>query len=107
MVFDYYPQRSLHDYLSNNTITMDQLSKMLVSISTGLAYLHQDFNTGNIYKPAIAHRDLKSSNILVKANDNTCCIADFGLAVVSLDTSKDILEITSNTKQGVLLHCIL
>ena len=31
-------------------------------------------------KPAIAHRDIKSKNILVK-NDGSCCIADLGLAV--------------------------
>lgn len=31
-------------------------------------------------KPSIAHRDIKSKNILVKKN-GTCCIADLGLAV--------------------------
>lgn len=31
-------------------------------------------------KPAIAHRDIKSKNILVKKN-GCCCIADLGLAV--------------------------
>lgn len=31
-------------------------------------------------KPAMAHRDIKSKNILVKSN-GTCCIADLGLAV--------------------------
>jgi serine/threonine protein kinase len=31
-------------------------------------------------KPAIAHRDIKSKNILVKKN-GTCCVADLGLAV--------------------------
>ena len=31
-------------------------------------------------KPAIAHRDIKSKNILVK-RDGSCCIADLGLAV--------------------------
>ena len=87
-----HPQRSLHDYLSDNTISMEQLTKITVSISTGLTYLHQDFNTGSFYKPPIAHHDLKSRNILVKS-DSTCCIADFGVAVVSLDSSKDILEI--------------
>ena len=102
MVFEYHPQRSLFDYLSDNNITTDQLSKMTLSISTGLAYLHHDNNTGDIYKPAIAHRNLKSRNILVKAND-TCCIADFGLAVIGLDNSSDILEVTSNTTQGMLL----
>ena len=34
----------------------------------------------NGYKPAIAHRDFKSKNVLVK-NDLTACIADFGLAI--------------------------
>ncbi|KAH9498584.1 Bone morphogenetic protein receptor type-1B [Bulinus truncatus] len=29
-------------------------------------------------KPAIAHRDLKSKNILVRSN-GTCCVADLGL----------------------------
>ena len=35
---------------------------------------------GNVGKPAIAHRDIKSKNILVKANGE-CCIGDLGLAI--------------------------
>lgn len=35
--------------------------------------------TGKI-KPCIAHRDINSRNILIKA-DGTCCICDLGLAV--------------------------
>lgn len=31
-------------------------------------------------KPCIAHRDINSRNILIKA-DGTCCICDLGLAV--------------------------
>ena len=33
-------------------------------------------------KPAIAHRDIKSKNILVKDNGQ-CCIADLGLALIN------------------------
>lgn len=32
-------------------------------------------------KPAVAHRDFKSKNVLLKS-DMTACIADFGLAIV-------------------------
>ena len=40
---------------------------MCVSISSGLAHLHIEI-VGTQGKPAIAHRDLKSKNILVRRN---------------------------------------
>ncbi len=52
---------------------------MSISIVTGLAHLHMEI-VGTQGKPAIAHRDLKSKNILVK-HDLTCAIADLGLCV--------------------------
>ena len=45
----------------------------------GLSHLHTEI-TGTQGKPAIAHRDVTSKNILVKS-DGHCCIADMGLAV--------------------------
>ena len=98
MVFDYHPRGSLYDFLSRNVIKKEELCKLTVSLASGLEYLHHDFKAGESHKPAIAHRDLKSRNILVKTN-GTCCIADFGLAI-SHDTSKDLVEIINNTKQG-------
>lgn len=49
----------------------------------GLMHLHEEMppRKGNEYKPAIAHRDFKSKNVLLKA-DLTACIADFGLALI-------------------------
>ena len=49
-------------------------------------------------KPAIAHRDLKSKNILVKRN-GACCIADLGLAV-RYDSTADAVDIAPNNRVG-------
>lgn len=49
-------------------------------------------------KPAIAHRDLKSKNILVKKN-GTAAIADLGLAVKH-DSTTNKIDIPSNHRVG-------
>jgi len=49
-------------------------------------------------KPAIAHRDLKSKNILVKSN-TTCAIGDLGLAVRH-DVATDTVDIPLNNRVG-------
>jgi len=49
-------------------------------------------------KPAIAHRDLKSKNILVKAN-LSCAIGDLGLAVRH-DVATDTVDIPSTHRVG-------
>ncbi|KAK4337012.1 hypothetical protein RND71_043967 [Anisodus tanguticus] len=80
LITDYHEKGSLFDYLTHNILNLEDLIKMAYSIVNGLAHLHMDI-VGNTYiKPAIAHRDLKSKNILVKS-DGSCAIADLGLAV--------------------------
>ena len=79
LVTDYHEHGSLFDYLSKHTITPQIMVRMAMSIATGLTHLHLEVN-GTQGKPAIAHRDLKSRNILVK-NDLSCVIADLGLCV--------------------------
>lgn len=64
-------------------------------------------------KPAIAHRDLKSKNILVKSN-LTCVIGDLGLAVRH-DVALDTVDIPSTNRVGtkrymapeVRFHCYI
>ena len=70
---------------------------IIYSICRGISYLHMEL-TGTQGKPSIAHRDIKSNNILVK-NDRTCCIADFGLAIVK-DPSHPTLYKPEDIKQG-------
>uniref|UniRef100_A0A3Q4C141 receptor protein serine/threonine kinase n=1 Tax=Mola mola TaxID=94237 RepID=A0A3Q4C141_MOLML len=63
----------------------------------GLAHLHMEI-LGTQGKPGIAHRDLKSKNILVKKNC-TCAIADLGLAVRH-DSATDTIDIAPNQRVG-------
>ena len=76
LVVNYYEKGSLIDFLKKNIITVPQLLKFVFGIVRGLVYLH----TADSIKPRIAHRDLKSANILV-TNDFDCVICDFGLAI--------------------------
>lgn len=70
---------------------------MALSIATGLAHLHMDI-VGTKGKPAIAHRDLKTKNILVKTN-LSCAIGDLGLAVRH-DPVKDTIDIPITHRVG-------
>ena len=81
LITQYHPLGSLYDFLSVSDVklTPSRMIQFAQSICNGLHHLHTEFS-GVQGKPSIAHRDLKSKNILVKTN-NTCCIADFGLAV--------------------------
>lgn len=97
LVTHYHALGSLYDYLNHTTLSHPQLMRICLSIANGLVHLHTEI-FGTQGKPAIAHRDIKSKNILVKSN-GTCCIADFGLAVTHSQTT-DLLDIGSNPRVG-------
>ncbi|OON15026.1 kinase domain protein [Opisthorchis viverrini] len=80
MITQYHSAGSLYDYLQRNTFPVSVGLLLAASSAKGLCYLHSVI-AGVHGKPAIAHRDIKSKNILVQAN-GTCCIADLGLAEV-------------------------
>jgi len=79
LITDYHERGSLHDYLQTTVLDHQALLAICSSIASGIAHLHTEI-FGTQGKPAIAHRDIKSRNILVKRNGE-CAIADFGLAV--------------------------
>ncbi|KAH7637656.1 tgf-beta receptor type-1-like protein [Dermatophagoides farinae] len=97
LITDYHERGSLFDFLSKNTVDIAGMLKMASSIANGLAHLHMEI-LGTQGKPAIAHRDLKSKNILVKMN-GTCAIADLGLAV-RYDSSTNSVDIPPNPRVG-------
>ena len=71
--------------------------RMAMGIARGLAHLHLEI-VSTQGKPAIAHRDLKSKNVLVKSNF-VCAIGDLGLAV-RYDQATNHLDIPQNGKVG-------
>ncbi|TMW54720.1 hypothetical protein DOY81_000251 [Sarcophaga bullata] len=97
LVTDYHENGSLFDYLTSHTVDTKTMLSMALSIATGLAHLHMDI-VGTRGKPAIAHRDLKSKNILVKSN-LTCAIGDLGLAVRHVEKN-DSVDIPSTHRVG-------
>lgn len=97
LITDYHEKGSLFDYLSVNTLDHQEMLLLIHSIACGLSHLHTEI-FGTRGKPAIAHRDIKSKNILVK-KDGSCCIADLGLAVKYISETNEI-DIAPNTHQG-------
>ncbi|XP_051564776.1 bone morphogenetic protein receptor type-2 [Myxocyprinus asiaticus] len=80
LVMEYYPHGSLCRYLSLHTLDWVSGCRLAHSLTRGLAYLHTELLRGDLYKPAVSHRDLNSRNVLVK-NDGTSVISDFGLSM--------------------------
>lgn len=87
LVTEYHSNGSLLDFLSHSTVSLTTMLHMGASFASGLAHLHHEsLDVGSKSpetrsKPVLAHCNISSSNILVKA-DLTCCIADFKRAVV-------------------------
>uniref|UniRef100_A0A6Q2YTX1 Activin receptor type-1 n=1 Tax=Esox lucius TaxID=8010 RepID=A0A6Q2YTX1_ESOLU len=97
LITHFHEMGSLYDYLQLSTLDTAGCLRMALSIASGLAHLHVEI-FGTQGKPAIAHRDLKSKNILVNKNGQ-CCIADLGLAVMHFQDTNE-LDVGNNPKVG-------
>ncbi|XP_046606137.1 bone morphogenetic protein receptor type-1B-like [Neodiprion virginianus] len=97
LITDYHERGSLHDYLQTTVLDHSALLTICFSIASGMSHLHMEI-FGTRGKPAIAHRDVKSRNILVKSNGE-CVLADFGMAVRFM-SDKGTVEIPPNTRVG-------
>ncbi|CAG6021534.1 unnamed protein product [Menidia menidia] len=81
IVLRYAEYGSLHSFLHKHTTSWIQTLKLCQSLSQGLSYLHSDLHSHDVHKPPVAHRDLSSSNVLIKA-DGTCALCDFGCSTI-------------------------
>ena len=83
---------SLRSHIIQNTLSWNQLRKILVSVSQALSNLHADNLIDKNVKVNVCHRNLNCSNILMKS-DLTCRIADFSSArifVTNVDTGQRV-----------------
>ncbi|XP_078378175.1 TGF-beta receptor type-2-like [Oculina patagonica] len=88
LIMDYCENGSLRDYLRQKMLSWSEAGVLASGITSGVAFLHSEHvQAGGKMKVAVAHRDLKSTNILVR-KDGTSVITDFGLAV-SLKSVED------------------
>jgi activin receptor type-1 len=101
LIMHYHELGSLYDFLHRSTFDAETMCRLALSASSGLAHLHTEINGTNGIgsKPAIAHRDIKSKNILVKSN-YSCVVGDLGLAVL-YSGQKDTVDMGENTKISV------
>ncbi|CAN9516121.1 unnamed protein product [Ophioblennius macclurei] len=97
LVTHFHELGSLYDFLQYSSLEPESCLRMCLSVACGLVHLHTEIVSSQ-EKPAIAHRDLKSRNILVKRNGQ-CCIADLGLAVIH-SQSHDYLDMGTNPRVG-------
>ena len=97
LITHYHEYGSLYDYLNRNIIDVPLACRLMLSAASGLVHLHTEITCNNS-KPAIAHRDIKSKNILVKTNLE-CSIADLGLAVMHTQKDNEI-DMGSNNRVG-------
>ncbi|MED6131013.1 hypothetical protein PIB30_005967 [Stylosanthes scabra] len=91
LVYDYMPNGSLEDHLfssmdnqnAKKSLTWSQRKSIILDVANGLVYLH--FGV----KPAIYHRDIKATNILLDAGMNAR-VADFGLARQNIESRSQL-----------------
>lgn len=98
LVLAYHGLGNLQEFLTANILSWEELIVMATSIAKGLAHLHSDTTPTGVAKVPVAHRDLKSSNIVVKSRKE-CALCDFGLAL-RLDLSLTVDDYANSGQVG-------
>ncbi|CAL5206319.1 unnamed protein product [Lathyrus oleraceus] len=80
-------ETQLHGPSHGSALTWHMRMKIALDTARGLKYLHE-----HCY-PAVIHRDLKSSNILLDANFNAK-LSDFGLAIIDGSQNKNNIKLS-------------
>ncbi|KAG2410386.1 receptor-like protein [Vigna angularis] len=100
LVHEYMPNGSLQDHLfptklenqyAKKSLTWTQRKSIILDVANALVYLH--FGV----KPAVYHRDIKATNILLDA-DMRARVGDFGLVKRSSESTSHLNTIVAGTR---------
>ncbi|XP_030066427.1 TGF-beta receptor type-2 [Microcaecilia unicolor] len=98
LITAYHSRGNLKDFLSSHVLGWTQLQKVAGTLVNGVAHLHSDYTAWGMPKFPIAHRDIKSTNVLVK-NEMECVLCDFGIAL-RLDPSLTVDDFANSGQVG-------
>nr|QXY82390.1 TGF-beta receptor type II HduTGFbRIIb [Halisarca dujardinii] len=103
MLCDYCPLGSLTKYLESHVITFTVGARIMHCVSFALTHLHGETYRNEkgevVEKCPIAHRDIKTSNILLKGENGECVLSDLGLAL-ELDPAMKQLDLANTGQVG-------
>lgn len=71
LVMEYIDGFNLKHYIENRTLTMKQMTNLIIRLCEGLDFLHQN---------GVVHRDIKPANFLFSRDGTQVKIVDFGLS---------------------------
>ena len=104
LVMTYYECGNLSDYLKASVLAWNDMVSLSQCLVSAVAYLHSESDTDGVRKTSVAHRDIKSANILVQ-NGHSCLLADFGMAIrLREDISMKELANTGQVSEARVLH---
>ncbi|XP_076858535.1 TGF-beta receptor type-2 isoform X1 [Brachyhypopomus gauderio] len=98
LIMTYHALGNLQDFLASHVLSWTELCAMAGCVVRGLAHLHSDTTASGTPKVPVAHRDLKSSNIVVKSH-RECVLCDFGLAL-RLDLTLTVDDFANSGQVG-------
>ena len=102
LIIEFVDHGDLRTYLTEETFHVDDALFLLKSLFDGLAFLHSDKDVFGMKKKQIAHRDIKSSNILISSTKG-CVIADLGLALILEKQEHFLLHVEA--KVSLFIDC--
>ncbi|KAF9071877.1 kinase-like domain-containing protein [Rhodocollybia butyracea] len=92
LISSWMKNKDIITYLRANPV--DDVSSVLSDIAAGIYYLHSQ-------DPPIVHGDIRGANILV-TDDLRCCLADFGLSVISTESQAWTIATSSSFFKGAI-----